>query len=348
VGIIDAADLPSRVKERANAAFRLIAEAEAEVHGSTPEKIHFHEVGMMDAIADVTLAMLGLEELGVTRVTASEIVVGSGTVECAHGVMPVPAPATVAILRGVPCVAGPIAKEMTTPTGAAIVKVVAEAICAGAGGALRPSRIGYGAGTRVFERHPNMLRAVLEDANESSDGAVQGGADRAAAPLLSLHDTLAATGLAVRSLSVLRCDLDDLPGQLLPHLQTRLMAAGAREVHWSANVMKKGRSGVTIEVLADAGSEAPLVEVLLRESPTLGVRAQRVERVELARQSREVELPGSLGRVRAKVASWGDEVLRAVPEFDDCAAIAATTGRPLADVLRIATAAARREAGLGA
>lgn len=351
VAILDAADLPAEVRDRARAAFVKIAEAEALVHGSTPEKIHFHEVGMMDAIADVALSMLGLHELGATDVTASEVVVGSGTVECAHGVMPVPAPATVEILRGIPTRSGPIAKEMTTPTGAAILATVARSFGEEAP-PLRPGKIGYGAGTRVFERHPNMLRVVMEAEAGAPDGGAGGGPSRATSEereggtALALRAALAGLGLEVRTLAVLACDLDDVPGTWLPPLRERLVAAGAREVHWVANVMKKGRSGVTLEVLADPDRAGAIAEVLLHHAPTLGVRAHVVERVELGRRAVEVALPDGLGSVRAKVATWGGAVLRATPEFDDCAAIAARAGLPLADVLRLAERAARDAAGL--
>lgn len=312
---VEAAGLPEPVARRAIAAYRLLAEAEAHVHGSTPEKIHFHEVGAKDAIIDVAGAMLGVHLLGVGSFSADPVVVGTGSVKCAHGIMPVPAPATAEILKGFPLRSTVIDGEMTTPTGAAILQVLT-------GGAARPDglqfeRIGYGAGTRDVPGHPNYLRLALGRA--------------------------AAAGLPVDRETVveLEAEMDDMSPEWAGAMLSRLMGEGARDVHFTPVQMKKNRPGLRLTVLCDPPRRESLAELILRETTTFGLRLRTAERYCLRRRTEQVQT--AWGPVNVKLGLWGDEILKAKPEFEDCRALAGRSGAPLRDVYAAAEEAIRRQ-----
>lgn len=300
---VEAANLPEPVTSRAIAAYRLLAEAEAHVHGSTPEKIHFHEVGAKDAIIDIAGTMLGVHLLGIEAFSADPVVLGTGSVECAHGIMPVPAPATAEILRGFPLRSTVIEGEMTTPTGAAILQVLT-------GGRSRPDslridRIGYGAGAREIPRHPNFLRLAL---------------GRTAVALPVDHETV----------FELEAEMDDMSPEWAGALLSRLIAAGARDVHFTPVQMKKNRPGLQLTVLCDAVHRENLASMILKETTTFGLRLRTAERYRLRRRTQPVQTPW--GPVSVKLGLWGDEVLKAKPEFEDCLAVAERCGVPLRDV----------------
>ncbi|HEX6976535.1 MAG TPA: nickel pincer cofactor biosynthesis protein LarC [Vicinamibacterales bacterium] len=295
-------------RDRAIHLFERLAEAEAAIHAMPVEKVHLHEVGALDSIIDIVGAVYGLEWLGARTITASPLNVGSGTVECAHGTFPVPAPATARLLRGAPIYSGAIAKELVTPTGALIVTEYATTY-----GALPPMRvdsIGYGAGSRDFRKHPNVLRLFVGDA------AYEAAAERVVS---------------------IECEIDDMNPQLFGPLMGRLTSAGALDVFYSPVQMKKGRPGTLVTVIAPPERRSSISEVLFADTTTIGVRYQEMLRDTLAREIVQVETP--LGAIRFKVASREGRVLNASPEFDDCARIADEKGLPVKHVQAVATKA---------
>lgn len=283
------------VKERALAIFRRIAEAESRIHMMPIETIHFHEIGAMDSILDVTGGVLGLELLGIRDVTASSVPLGRGTIEIAHGTMPVPAPATLEILKGIPCRPGIASGEVTTPTGAAFVAVMAREF--GDMPPARPRAIGYGAGTREGRELPNLLRVVLADTGEAAAGEI-----------LSLE-----------------ANIDDMNPQFFGHVMERLFEAGALDVTLTPIQMKKNRPGTCLTVLARPEQSAELRDILFAETTTLGVRFSRMGRWELPREVATVETP--YGAIRVKRA--GEKV---APEYDDCVRAAREHRVPVARV----------------
>jgi uncharacterized protein (TIGR00299 family) protein len=299
--IVRAGKLPGRVRDRALAIFRRLVEAEGQVHGIPPEKVHLHEVGATDAVVDVVGACLALEALALDRLVVSPLTTGHGTVQCAHGLLPVPAPATALLLRGVPIQAGEPAGERLTPTGAAILTTLADAW--GPMPAMVPHAIGYGAGERTFHPGPNALRAVL------GDGQAQAGAHGGEHVL------------------VLQANVDDATPQALAFACERLLETGALEVYTEAVLMKKGRAGHKLTVLARPDDLDRLADVLLRETTTLGLRHRLERRIELTRTL--VAVPTPHGKIRVKVGTREGEVLQAWPEYEDCAAAARRAGVPL-------------------
>ncbi len=294
--ILEAADLPASARARAAAAFRRLAEAEAEVHGSTVEKVHFHEVGAADALVDVAGTMAGLEALGIEAVYASPPRLGRGFVMAEHGRIPVPAPATTLLLRGAPVEIGDVEAELTTPTGAALLATLVSSWAPPP--PFQLERIGTGAGGRDLSEQPNVLRVLL---------------GRAAA---------GAPGMSRRRVSVLETALDAM---VVPTL------------------MKKGRPGVWLVVIAPSDQAPALARMLLAETSSLGVRVREDERYELERRAAEVETP--FGRVALKVATLPDGGSRAIPEFESVRAAAERAGRPLREVSEAAIDAWRRGDG---
>jgi pyridinium-3,5-bisthiocarboxylic acid mononucleotide nickel chelatase len=313
--ILEQGDLPAPVRERALAVFTRLAEAEGHVHGEPVEKVHFHEVGAADALVDVVGAVEGLESLGVERVYASPPRLGGGTVESEHGVIPVPAPATLELLRGVPVELGPLPIELTTPTGAALLATLV-ADWAGPP-AFRLERTGTGAGTRDPREWPNVLRVMIGEA--------------AGGPALR------------RRVAVLETALDDENPQVIAALVPQLLGDGALDAMLVPTVMKKGRPGVWLTVIAEPGAADALAARLLTETSSLGVRLRFDERYELARRIEQVET--SYGSIAVKVASLPDGGERAVPEFESVRAAAERAGRPLREVAEAAVAAWRTRSG---
>ncbi|WP_225410345.1 nickel pincer cofactor biosynthesis protein LarC [Stigmatella hybrida] len=307
--LIEAADtLPPRAKERALAVFRAIGEAEAKVHGVPLEEIHFHEVGAVDSIVDICGAAVVLELLGNPEVFAAPPPLGSGTIRVAHGSMPIPVPATLELLRDVPVRFEGVG-ELTTPTGAALLKVLARI---GHAPDFIVERVGYGVGTKDFKDRPNVLRASLGRAEARADAG----------------------------LWVVEANLDDSTPQLLGYLMERLLEQGARDAWVVPAVMKKGRPGHLLGVLVEGGQRETVMDTVLRESTTLGVRYHRVERHALERDWVEVETPW--GKVRVKRGLRAGEVLNAHPEFEDCRQVADKAGVPLKQVMAAALAALTR------
>jgi len=309
--ILDRADLPARVRDRAKGVFRRLAEAEAEVHGSSVEKVHFHEVGAVDAIMDVTGALLGLDALGVTSVSASALPLGGGWVDSEHGRIPVPAPATALLLRGAPVYGGPVEAELITPTGAALLMSLAPAW--GAPPAFSLESVGTGAGTREFPDHPNILRLLL-------GSRVVAAAGEAAGP--------AGGGTTIeRTVAVLETAVDDDNPQFMAAALQRLLALGALDAMLAPVTMKKGRSGLWLVVVCEPADARRLAEAVLRDTSTLGVRVREERRIELQRRILEVETRFGTVRVKAAVLPEGTE--RVMPEFESVLEVATRSGASL-------------------
>lgn len=310
--ILARVDAPAGVKQRADAAFTLITEQEAAVHGTTVERVHLHEVGAVDAILDVLGSIWGFELLGVTRVYCGAITTGDGVVTAAHGTMPVPAPATMKLLEGLTIRPGPVgAGELVTPTGAALVRVLA------AGpepAAYIPRRSGFGAGTKEFPDRANALRIVLADV--ASDGA------------------------GVEELHLLSCEVDDMSAEYLASAAERLRAAGALDVVLLPAIMKKGRAGTRVEVLVAPQHADALEQALLSETTSIGVRRAVVRRRALPRASETVTVLGH--EVGVKVVQLPDGRKRAKPEHEDVQRVAIATGRSPHDIFWLASLEAER------
>ena len=318
VAMIDAGQLDPEVKAQARAVFERLAEAEAEVHGSTREQVHFHEVGAVDALVDVVGTLEGLRALGVSEVYASPLRLGRGAVRSEHGLIPVPAPATTLLLRGVPVEMPDIEAELVTPTGAALLTTLVRHWSGEP--AFRLERVGTGAGGRDLKEQPNVLRVLVGESHSAP--------------------------LARRQVAVLETALDDENPQFVSALLPRLMAQGALDAMVVPSVMKKGRPGMWLVVVADPERAETLAGTLLRETTALGVRVRRERRYELERHQVEVETP--FGRIALKVATLPGEGERAAPEFESVRAAAERAGRPLREVSEAALAAWRRSGPEGA
>jgi pyridinium-3,5-bisthiocarboxylic acid mononucleotide nickel chelatase len=324
--LLSAAPLDERVRDRAGAVFERLAEAEASVHGATVDAVHFHEVGALDAIADVVGVCAGLVHLGLETLTCSTIAVGGGSVEAGHGRLPVPPPAVAALLRDAPSVGGPADRELCTPTGAALVTTWAD----GYGGqpAMRVQAIGVGAGGSDLPGHPNVIRLLV---GEPVDAAFL--AQGTPAPIGSYQGSPATEQL------VLEANIDDLDPRLWPAVIDRLLGAGAADAWLTPILMKKGRPAHTLSVLTDASHRSAILDVVFAETTTIGLRERTVGKVALDREIRTVEVGGE--PVRVKVARHDGVVVNAQPEYDDVAAAAAALGRPVKTVLADAIAAVR-------
>jgi len=298
--IIKTAGLSDGVTGRAIGVFTRLAHAEAKVHDTTIDDIHFHEVGAVDSIVDVVGACIAFERLEIEEVYSSPIRVGTGTVKGSHGVLPVPAPATLELLRDVPVEHTDLPFEMVTPTGAAIITEFAKSF--GTPPSFVPGEIGYGAGTRDSDRIANVLRV------EIGDTAPVSGQDQVV---------------------VLETNIDDMMSEVYGYIINRLMAAGAKDVFLTPVIMKKNRPGIVVHVIAGEDTKDQLTSILFSETPTLGVRVSTMLRRVLPRTAGTVEI--QWGSVRVKSAEW-DGAIRTTPEYDDCAEIAKKHDVPILKV----------------
>ena len=317
VDIIEAAELSDTVKERSIAVFTKLAEAEAKVHGTTVEKIHFHEVGGVDAIIDIVGTVFGLEQLGIEKMFAGNLRTGFGFVDCAHGTMPVPAPATAELLSGIPYTQGDIEKELLTPTGAALIAT----LCDGFGD--RPEGFitettAYGAGGWDLDI-PNVLRVEVGRVRRTRRGR------------------LGDPSLPAEELLVLETNIDDCTPQVIAYTAERLFKAGALDVWQKPILMKKGRFGTKLSVLSPVSLQNDLEKIIFEETTTIGIRNYPVNRTIADRCEETVETPW--GPVRVKISSVNGRVCTVTPEYDDCRALAEANRVPLKEVIDAARAA---------
>jgi len=308
VALIERSSLSADPRARAIALFRRLAEAEAGIHQMPVDQVHLHEVGALDSIIDIVGAVFGLQWFGADRIISSPLNVGGGTVQSAHGVFPVPAPATLRLLEGVPVYSSGVQMETVTPTGALLVAGHASAF--GPMPAMRVERVGYGAGDRELPGTPNVLRVIVG------------------------HDDSAAHAQRVVALE---CEIDDMNPQIYGVLMEKLYAAGALEVFYTAVQMKKNRPGTLLTVVAPPDMRDALTGIVFRETTTIGLRYQDLLRACLDREIVVVETP--VGPVRFKIARRDGEVLNASPEFEDCARAAAERSLPVKQVLGLAVQA---------
>lgn len=302
--MIDGGRLSERQKDLARRIFTRLGEAEAKVHGTGIEQVQFHEVGAADSIADIVGAAVGWDLLGVERIVCSPVPVGSGKVKMAHGLCSVPAPATAELLRGIPLAESCVPFELTTPTGAAIIATMVDSF--GPVPAMKIDKIGYGAGCRDLDQQANVLRLMVGEAVEASDGEGD------------------------QQVCVLETNLDDISGEMIGYCTTRLWEAGALDVYTSAIQMKKNRPGVKLSVICHFGDIEPIEAILFTETTTLGVRRWACGRHVLSRQPHAVETPWGL--VEGKVGWLGDGSPRFAPEFESCRRLAAEHNVPLREI----------------
>lgn len=302
--------LEPQVRDLALRVFERLAEAEGRVHGVAPEAVTFHEVGALDSVVDIVGAAAGIRWLSPDRVVSSALPLGRGFVRGGHGVLPVPAPATLEILKGVPVSEGGQEGELVTPTGAAIIREIAHEF--GPLPAMRMEMLGYGVGQRDLSHRPNLLRLILGEADH----------------------------VIFREDWVLEANIDDMNPEFCEHLMETLMAQGALDVSWSPLIMKRGRPGVLLRVLAEPHLRDSMAEIILRESTSIGVRFLPILRRCLERRHEVAETPW--GPVRIKVSYAGGEVFNALPEYQDCREIASRTGVPVKEVYHEALSIYRR------
>ncbi len=310
VRMIEAAKLAPRAADRAGKIFTRLGEAEARVHGIPVERVHFHEVGAVDSIVDIVGAAVGFELLGVDEFACSPLDLGAGQVMTAHGVLPVPAPATAELLRGAPTFSSGIQKELVTPTGAAIATALSSRYAEMPAMTLRA--IGYGAGSAEIPEKPNVLRLLVGERSMSEAGEHWG------APV-----------------TVIETNVDDMSPQIYGYFAERALAAGALDVFSTPAQMKKNRPGLLVTLVCEAENAARLMDLVFRETTTIGVRTHEVRRKTLDRESVPVETP--FGEVRMKVSRMNGSVLNATPEYEDCKKIADERGIPLKQVIAAAS-----------
>lgn len=289
--LIDQSGLSQKVKLNAVEIFKRIAKAEAKVHHTRMDKVHFHEVGAVDSIVDIVGGVIGMDLLNVQRTMSSPLNVGEGFVECAHGTLPVPAPATLKLLDGIPCFSTGIKKELVTPTGAGMIGFFAEKFQSLP--RMKVLKAGYGAGDHVVEKTPNMLRVILGE----MEG--QGGA---------------------QSMTMVETNIDDMNPEFYEHVMELLFKTGAVDVTFTPVIMKKSRPAVQLSVMTPSDKKEKIVEILLSETSTFGVRYYEVNRITLKREIQTVKTP--YGPVNVKVGSLDGGVLKISPEYEDCKKIA--------------------------
>lgn len=311
--VVRDSSLPGDIRQKGLDIFRLLFDAESKVHGMPFKKTHLHELGAVDCMIDIFGTLIGLDLLGIKEVCASPVNLGAGFVETAHGAMPVPAPATAEILKNVPVYSSGPSVELTTPTGAAILKRLSSAF--GEFSVFAPEKIGLGAGAGDFKRRPNILRIFIGDLREKK---------------------------TAEGITVIETNIDDMNPQAYEYLYERLFAEGALDVSMTHTIMKKMRPGVKLSVLCNVAVRDDLILLILRETTSIGVRYYEASRVTMERYSRQARTKH--GSVRIKTSSLG-EIEKSYPEYEDCKAIARRSGVPLLEVIDGAKMAAAGKTG---
>ncbi|HJN02058.1 MAG TPA: nickel pincer cofactor biosynthesis protein LarC [Nitrospinota bacterium] len=302
ISIIKNSGLAEKIKNDSIKIFRRLAEAEATVHGTTINKIHFHEVGAIDSIVDIVGSVIGIHHLNISKIVSSSINIGSGFVKCDHGTLPVPAPAVVEILRGVPCFSSGTRQELTTPTGAAVIATLANEF--GSLPELKTDRVGYGAGGKNLKEMPNALRIILGE--------------------LSIANELK------KEIFVLETNIDDMNPEFYDVVMEKLFQAGAVDVFLTPIIMKKNRPATKLSVLTQQQNVEMLANEVLKNTTSFGIRFYPVERVMLEREFQEIETV--LGKVKVKIGKRDGEVCHISPEYEHCKKISREQGIPIKKV----------------
>lgn len=300
LSIIDRSRLDSEVKEKSRAIFQRIADAEAKIHRVPMEEVHFHELGGLDSVADIVGSVIGLQQLKVDEVWVSRVNVGGGFVKCEHGVLPVPAPATLSLMKGKPIYSSGIEKELLTPTGAAVLTTLGSRF--GEMPPMKVEKIGYGAGRDELP-HPNLLRLMIGSLLKDS---------------------------GKEKVSVIETNIDDMNPQLFDHIMEKLLKMGVLDVFLVPVMMKKNRPGILLTVISPPEKRGLVTEFILKETTTLGMRWREEERVRADREVLTLDTP--YGKVRFKIAYWEGEKVNLSPEYEDCKRIALREGIPLKDI----------------
>ncbi len=302
LAIIDGSSLSASIKEKSARIFTRLADAEARIHATTRNNIHFHEVGALDSIVDTVGAAIGLELLGITEIMSSAVNVGSGTIETSHGLLPIPAPATAEMMKGIPFYQSPTQFELATPTGAAIISALGTSF--GLMPTMKVDRVAYGAGARDFAGKPNVLRLIIGESTMfyEQDASI-----------------------------LIETNIDDMNPQIYDHIVEKIMSLGAQDAYLTPIIMKKGRPAVLLSVLTDKSMIDPVLDAIFRDTTSIGVRIQEVGRKKLDREIKEVKT--IYGTVRMKISRRGEEILTATPEYDDCRRIAEEKHIPLKVVM---------------
>lgn len=312
LGLLDRSALPEKIRSKASSIFNLLAETEAAIHSTTPDRIHFHEVGAIDSIIDVIGALIGLEKLGISEIHASPINVGGGFVECRHGTLPVPAPATMKLLEGVPVYSRGPQAELVTPTGAILLKSLAKNF-----GPLQPQTIishGYGAGKSEFTDWPNLLRVIIGEPTDA---------------------------YADDDVVVMSANIDDMNPEFFEYVMELLFKQGALDVFFTSIQAKKSRPGTLLTLLCEPADASAMASILFSESTTFGVRYHREARLKLNR--RIIKVSTEWGPIQVKIGEAGEEPMTVSPEFEDCKRIANANNMPLRQVYEAARHAAMRK-----
>jgi uncharacterized protein (TIGR00299 family) protein len=315
--IIKKSKLPVSVKERAALVFGKLAQAEAKAHGVSMEAVHFHEVGAVDSIIDIAGTCLAVEMLKLDKIFFSALNLGSGTVKTAHGVLPVPAPATAELIKGMPAYESDFRAELTTPTGAALAATLADGF--GTMPLMGVKSTGSGAGDLELSGMPNLLRVFI--------GELSGG------------------GYEEDNVVLVETNIDDMDPRVYEYVIERLLQAGALDAWLTPIIMKKSRPAVTLSALTGPGKKSAIIDIIMEETTTFGVRTVEYSRRKLAREFREVAAPG--GRVRVKVGLRDGKILKAVPEYEDVKAAAEKSNMPLRDIIKLAGREVRESSGGG-
>jgi pyridinium-3,5-bisthiocarboxylic acid mononucleotide nickel chelatase len=332
--IIEKSAISSTAKATAIRIFEALGEAEAAIHNTSVERVHFHEVGAVDALVDIVCASVGAESLAVEEWVCSPLNVGGGTVKCAHGTLPVPAPATLRLLRDAPVYSSGPQIELVTPTGAAIVKTLSSRFAAFP--AMKIEKAGYGAGTREFSEHPNLLRLTIGEAGLANSAAASLAASPTSSELIVnekiVNEKIINEKIIDEKIMVLEANLDDLSPQILAYAMERLLAEGALDVFSVPVQMKKSRPGALLTVLAKIEDADRLTKLIFAETTTLGVRRREEQRQTLSRRWETVDT--AWGPVRIKIANMNGSVSNYAPEYEDCRTLAEAQHVPLRTVMQ--------------
>jgi hypothetical protein len=308
---IQKSSLPSEIKRKGLQIFTKLFQVEAKVHGIPLQKVHFHELSTVDSIVDIFGTLIGLDILGINKVFSSPVNIGNGFVETQHGTLPVPAPAVAEILREVPLYSKGMKYEMTTPTGAILIKELVSKY--GDMPLMETSAIGIGAGNRNESRWPNVLRVFIGN-------------------LLAIEASVDKAGDSYEAVTVIETNIDDMNPQLFEYVMEKLFRAGALDVFLTQIHMKKGRPGIKLSVLCRKEQRNPLITLIMNETSTIGVRFHEVKRIALERTIKKVDT--EFGRIRIKFSRLGDEITKTTPEYEDCKKIARKRGIPLIQIIK--------------